>query len=362
MKWSLQIGRIAGIKVAVHWTFVLLIGYFVWHESRKGSSVEEILWVIFFLLVIFTCVTLHELGHALTAKRFNIKTLDITLLPIGGLARLESMPEKPAQELAVAIAGPMVNIVIAIVLYPFISHQLNEEFIKEVSGITKHSFLFNLFIVNIFLSVFNMLPAFPMDGGRVFRALLSFKLQRHVATRLAATVGQMMAILFVVAGFFWNPFLIFIGLFIFLGAQAESQMTTNKFILSGFKVKDVRMTNFEKIQHDDTLAIPVALLLDGQTKNFIVMNGDKAEGTLSRDELIKGLSENGKETVVSEVMNSNLVFLNADMPLDEAYQLMQQHASKLLPVIENESLTGAIDLENIMEFIMVKNVLGNKSS
>jgi Zn-dependent protease/CBS domain-containing protein len=357
MKYALQLGKIAGIKISVHWTFLLLIGWIVWRESRRGSSTDEILWTILFVLTIFLCVTLHELGHALTAKRFHIKTLDITLLPIGGLARLETMPEKPAQELWVAIAGPLVNIAIAILLFPVIMNQLNMEFISSMKGIGKETFLLNLFSVNIMLAFFNLLPAFPMDGGRVFRALLSFRLHRHVATRIAASVGQLLAVLFVVGGFFVNPFLIFIGLFIFMGAQAEAEMTANKFVLSGYKVNDVRMSNYITVNAADTLAVPVTLLLDGQTKNFIVLNGDNIAGTLSRDELVKGLSEKGKEAQVADVMNKEVVFLDADMPLENAYQLMQQHARNLLPVMKNNHLAGALDLENILEFIMVKSAM-----
>lgn len=357
MNRSLNLGKYFGIKVSIHWTFLLLIGWIVWRESRRGSSPEEILWVVLLVLTIFLCVTLHEFGHALTARRYKINTLDITLLPIGGLARLESMPEKPAQELAVALAGPLVNIVIAIILFPFIVSKLNAEYISTLQGISKETFLLNLFSVNIMLALFNMLPAFPMDGGRVFRALLSFRFQRHVATRIAASAGQTLAVGFVIAGFFFNPFLIFIGLFIFLGAQAEANLTANKFILSGYKVANVSMSNFEVVQADDTLDKAIALLLNGQSKNFIVMQQNRVVGTLSRDELIKGLSANGKEATVQSCMNSNVVLLNAEMPLEEAYQLMQQHSQALLPVMNNNKLVGALDLENILEFIMVKHAV-----
>jgi Zn-dependent protease/predicted transcriptional regulator len=357
MNCSLNLGKYFGIKVSIHWTFLLLIGWIVWRESRRGSSTEEIIWVVLFVLTIFLCVTLHEFGHALTARRYKINTLDITLLPIGGLARLESMPEKPAQELAVAIAGPMVNIVIAMMLFPFIINKLNVDYISTLEGIGKQTFLLNLFSVNIMLALFNMLPAFPMDGGRVFRALLSFRLQRHVATKIAAAAGQTLAVGFIISGFFFNPFLIFIGLFIFLGAQAETNLTTNKFMLAGYKVADVSMSNFGVIEADDALSKAVSLLLDGQSKNFIVMQNNTVVGTLSRDELIKGLTMHGKEVTVSTCMNSKVVLLNAETPLEEAYQLMQQQSQVLLPVMKNDMLVGALDLENILEFIMVKHAV-----
>jgi Zn-dependent protease len=359
LKNTLKLGKVAGIEVSVHWTFLLLIGWVIWRESRSGSTIEEILWTLLFVISIFFCVTLHELGHALTAKRFNIKTLDITLLPIGGIARLENMPEKPLHELLVAIAGPLVNILIAAILFPLVIYQLNMEYISSMKGISKETFLLNLFSVNITLALFNMLPAFPMDGGRVFRSVLSFKLPRHIATRIAASVGQFIAILFVVGGFFVNPFLIFIGLFIFLGAQAEAEMTANKYVLSGYKVRDVIMVNYHTVDAFDSLSVPVSLLLGGQAKNFIVMHDNQVVGTLSREELIKGLSEKGRDVPVADVMNKDVVFLDADMPLENAYQLMQQHAAGLLPVMQNKQLAGTLDLENILEFIMVNNALKN---
>lgn len=355
MKNSLQLGRIAGISVSVHWTFLLLVGWIVWREYSKGNTIDGILWTLLFVLAIFLCVTLHELGHALAARRYHIKTLDITLLPIGGVARLEHMPEKPAQELWVALAGPLVNVIISILLLPLVVIQILHGNLENLQQIGKNSFLLNLFSVNIFLTIFNLLPAFPMDGGRVFRALLTFKLPHHVATRIAAIVGQMMAVLFVVAGFFVNPFLILIGFFIFLGAQAEADMSASKFALTGYKVNDVRMNNFSKISAHDTLDVPISILLDGQCKNFIVVDEDKVVGTLSRDELIKGLSQKGKEARVAEIMNPQVISLDADMPLEAAYQLMQQHARTLLPVMKDNRLAGALDLENILEFLMIKN-------
>ncbi len=357
MRYALHLGRVSGISISVHWTFLLLIVWLVWVEMRRDGSLNDMLWLIMFVLTIFVCITLHELGHALTAKRFNINTRDIILLPIGGLARLERMPEKPGQELLVAIAGPLVNVAIVILLLPLVSHQLNEEYLASIQGINAGNFLLNLFLVNIFITIFNMIPAFPMDGGRVLRAALSYGMQRHVATRIAATIGQVLAIVFVFAGFFVNPFLIFIGLFIFLGAQAEADMTESKFALSGYKVHDIRMTNYASIGIRDPLAVPVSMLLDGQCRNFLVMDGDRVAGTLSRKELVKGLAEKGRDAPVESVMHTEVFTLQADMPLDEAYQTMQQYEQALYPVISEGRLAGALDMENILEFIMIRNAL-----
>ena len=191
--------------------------------------------MLVFVLSIFVTVFLHELGHALAAKKYNIKTKDITLLPIGGLARLESIPEKPKEELVVAIAGPAVNIGLAIITGLFITIPDAKDLTIQLSGgINSSNFFLNFFIVNIWLALFNMIPAFPMDGGRVLRALLSMKFERYIATNIAARIGQIFAVGFVFVGFFSNPFLVFIGLIIFLGAQAEAQYTQAK--INAFRI------------------------------------------------------------------------------------------------------------------------------
>ena len=235
MKWSLNLGKVAGIKLTVHWTFIILIGWVFFMHYRMGHDMQQALIGVVFILALFVCVTLHELGHALTAKRFNIITQSITLLPIGGLAKMEKMPEKPIQELWVAIAGPLVNVVIAILLYVYltISNSIPPLIDIEHMQLQGTGFWFNLLIANVILALFNLIPAFPMDGGRVLRAILAFKLDRGKATKIAATIGQLLAISFVFFGFFSNIWLVFIGIFIYLGAGAEATFEATKSILTG---------------------------------------------------------------------------------------------------------------------------------
>jgi len=357
MKYSLQLGNIFGIKVQVHWTFLILLGWIVFSNMRAGSGAEQTMWSVLFILTIFACVTLHEFGHALAAKRFGIKTKDITLLPIGGLARLESIPENPREELIVAIAGPLVNIVIVAALYPIVHFTSDvTSSIKQLTAITSENFLFNLMFINLWLAVFNLIPAFPMDGGRVLRALLSFKMERHKATAIAARIGQLLAFGFVTLGFFSNPFLIFIGLFIFLGAQAEAEYTQAKSILKGFTVNDVLMKQYQTISSGETIKAAVTMLLNGQYKSFLVTDNGQAVGTLNRDEIIKALSSQGENSIIHDVMNKELVLLKSEMPLQEAWQLMQQHKT-LMPVFTNNKLVGTLDTENILEFVMVKGAI-----
>lgn len=354
MKGSFKLGNIAGIGIFIHWTFSLLIAYIIFSNYRAGHNAGQIVWSVIFILSIFITVFLHELGHALAAKRYNVKTKDITILPIGGLARLESIPEKPKEELIVAIAGPAVNIALALITGLFITIPgVKDLTIQLTGGVNQSNFFLNFFIVNIWLAVFNLIPAFPMDGGRVLRALLAMKFQRHIATNIAARIGQLLAVGFVFLGFFSTPFLVFIGLFIFLGAQAEATYTQAKSMLAGYKVKDALMKEYKAIAGHETIKTAVQLLLNGQCKNFLVMENDQPVGTLNRDEIIKALSEKGENEIIFNVMNRNLTFLDANSSLENAYQQMHQH-STLMPVMENNQLIGTLDTENILELIMVK--------
>ena len=357
MKGSFKLGNISGIGVFIHWTFSLLIVYIIYINYRAGYDLLQTSWTIVFVLSIFVTVFLHELGHALAAKRYNIKTKSITLLPIGGLAQLESIPEKPNEELVVALAGPIVNFVLAGLTALFITiPEANDLVVQLSEGVNESNFFLNFLIVNIWLAVFNLIPAFPMDGGRVLRALLAMKFQRHIATNIAARIGQILAIGFIIAGFSINPFLIFIGIFILLGAQAEASYTQAKSMLAGYKVKDVLMKDFKTIDAGDTVKSAVNILLNSQCKSFLVMKDNKPAGTLNRDEIIKGLSEKGENELIVNLMNSNLIFLNSDALLEDVFHQSQQNKSTLMPVLENNKLVGTLDTENILEFIMIRNV------
>lgn len=243
MKWSLKLGKLLGIDVYVHFTFLLLLAFLGFVSWRATQNVEAALRGVAFTVALFGCVVLHELGHALMARRYGIPTRDITLLPIGGIARLERMPERPIQELWVALAGPAVNVVIAALLLIWLAATGGFAPVEEL-GLTGGSFWPRLMWLNLFLVAFNLLPAFPMDGGRVLRALLAMRLGRRRATAIAANVGQGMAILFGIVGFFHNPFLIFIAIFVYLGAQAEAGMVEMQSALAGLRVRDAMMTRF----------------------------------------------------------------------------------------------------------------------
>ncbi len=354
MKNALALPKVASIPIYIHWTFAILIGWIVLTNLWAGLDWLHVSWMVLFVLGLFVCVTLHELGHALAARYYGIHTRDITLYPIGGVARLDRMPQKPAHELVVALAGPAVNVIIMLALWPLIADfDMPEEDGARVFLIDENNFLPMLGIVNVWLAAFNLIPAFPMDGGRVLRALLSLRMDRVRATEVAAFVGQAIAVLFVFAGFYTNPFLIFIGLFVILGARAEAEAVRSQSFLEGFTARDALMTNVPVIDKHQTIHEAVQILLDGQARTFLVTENGMPYGILSRDHIIRGIRSAGEGAPVHTVADTRLHYFDAWAPLEEVLAYFQQEPGAIVLVREGNRLAGVIDSENISEFIMI---------
>lgn len=356
MKWQWKIGRFAGIDVFVHATFVLLIGWVGYNYWRQYQDWTRVFMGILFILALFLCVVLHEYGHALTARKYGIKTRDITLYPIGGVARLERLPDRPIEELWVALAGPAVNVVIAALLmaYLFLTNGLAP--ITDMS-FTQGSFVERLVAVNISLVLFNLIPAFPMDGGRVLRALLALKLEYVQATQIAATIGQGIALLFGFIGLFTNSFLLFIALFVWIGAGQEASMVQVRHSLGGIPITRAMQTDFQILSPSDTLARVVELILAGSQQDFPVVENGSIAGILDRDTFISALSKNGQNIPVAEVMHRNVPAIDSHDMVETALTRLQESGSKTLPVIHGGRLVGLITSENITEFLMIRSAL-----
>ena len=289
MGWSLRLGKWFGIEVNLHLTFLLLIGFLALTGFAATRNAGAVAGNIGFLLALFLCVLLHEFGHALAARRYGIPTKDITLLPIGGVARLERMPTDPKQELVVALAGPAVNVVIALALLPIIA-------------VSDAAFFERLFSTNLFLVAFNLIPAFPMDGGRVLRAGLAMKMDYARATRTAATIGQGFAVLFGLVGLFTNPFLIFIAVFIWLGAAGESRVTQTQSRLAGVPVERAMLTQFDTLSPLNSLGYVSHLMLAGSQQEFPVVEEGRPIGLVTRADLFNALAQRGPLSLVSQAM------------------------------------------------------------
>lgn len=353
--FSIKIGRFFGIDVIIHWSFWLLFVYVAWITyANPNATTAMFLQNALLISCVFVCVVLHEFGHALTARRFGIQTRDVTLLPIGGVARLEGMPEKPSQEILVALAGPAVNVVIAAILFPIaigIRGMPNAADFDLAGG----EFLATLAAINIFLVIFNLIPAFPMDGGRVLRAALAIKMGRVEATRAAAGVGQALAILFAIAGIFWSPILILIGIFVFFGGRAEAQMVTLQAAFAGLTVERAMMTEFHVLHKDTALGQAADELLAGSQHEFPVVDGDgHLGGILTREALLRGVEQLGSDAPVERAMQpSNLVF-SREMPLRKAVEQMQLSQVSAAPVVDDGRVIGLLTLENAGEFAALR--------
>jgi len=359
MRWAWKIGKLAGIDVYVHATFLLLILFIVvanWAEKRSAATA---VYALVFVLVIFGCIVLHELGHALTARRYGIRTRDIVLLPIGGVARLERMPEDPRQELLVALAGPAVNVVIAAALFLLLGSTGHLPSLRQMENInwTGHDFLGNVLAVNIWLVLFNAIPAFPMDGGRVLRALLATRMEYTRATQTAAHIGQAIALIFGFLGLLTDPFLVFIALFVWMGASGEAAMVQMRTSLGGIPVQRVMLTQFRTLQPHDTLAQATEYMLAGWQQDFPVVFGDHVLGVLRREDLVRAIAQGGTSLAVREAMRRDFEAIDSHDMLEQAVQVLQRCGCRSLPVLHNGELVGMLTMENVGEFMMIQSAL-----
>lgn len=352
MKWSFKLGRFLGVDVFVHSTFLLLlavIGFAHWMPER---SLAAALGGVLFFALLFFCVLLHEYGHVLMARRFGVGTHDITLLPIGGVARLERMPEKPSQELLVAVAGPAVNVVISLGLAAWLTLAHAWEPLGTL-GIADGGMVERLLAVNIGLVLFNMLPAFPMDGGRVLRAVLAMKMDYARATLLAAKVGKVMAILFAIYGVFTNPVLILIAVFVWSGATQESALAQVRSVVSGASVHDAMVTNFHTVTSSTTLQEMAALMLSGEQRDYPVMKRGHLIGMLSHAALLRAMQTSPLETNVITFMRTDVPMLNEDEMLDDLLLRDRGDDETAMPVLKHGVLVGLLTAENIHEYLII---------
>ena len=363
MRWSWRIGRLAGIGIYVHATFLLLILFILFVNWRQGRSLATATEGVIFILAIFGCIVLHELGHALAARHYGIRTRDITLLPIGGLARLERMPDVPIQELWVALAGPAVNAVIAGALCCVLfvaGGRPDLQTFRWVGG----SFLNKLMVVNFWLLAFNLIPAFPMDGGRVLRALVATRMDYTHATLFAARVGQFIAFLFGLVGLFTDPFLVFIALFVWMGAEQEAAMVQFHSSLGGIPVQKAMLTDFRTVQPDDSLALAVDHALESWQQDFPVVFGDHVLGMLSRESLTRAIAQGGIESPVRDTMNRDFMAADSHDMLEKALATMRTAKCRSMPVVHDGKLVGLLTLDHVGELLSIQTALlqGHRSA
>lgn len=354
MRWTYTIGKVAGTDIKVHLTFLILVAFWAMVGYQQGGTAGAVGATIL-LLALFACVVLHEFGHILTARRFGVRTPDVILLPIGGVARLERIPDEPRQEFLIAVAGPAVTLGIVIVAYLVLA--LTGER-PTFGGLRPDSpFLEFILRVNAFLLLFNLIPAFPMDGGRVLRALLASRLGLVRGTRLAATLGQGFAVMGGLYGLTaQQPLLVLVAVFVFLGAGAEASAVETRVAGEGLQVAQMMVTHFRTIPIHATLADAVDLLLSGEQREFpVVDNLGRTEGILTRDNIIRGLAQHGAGTPVGEAMTAQVPALPPTLAFQEALDRLRASGLPALPVVDTAgSLVGLLTLDNITDLLLVR--------
>ena len=354
MKWVYTIGRLGGTEVKVHLTFVLFLAWWAVGGYQQAGAAGA-LAAAFWLLAVFACILLHEFGHILMARRFGVRTPDVILLPIGGVARLERIPEEPRQELLIALAGPAVTAAIALVLYLIIRLSGNDAGLGDLSP--GRPFLSMLMNVNVYLLLFNLIPAFPMDGGRVLRALLASRMGLVRGTRVAATLGQTLAI---VGGLYaitiGHPLAVLVAFFVFLGASAEAEAVETRAAGDGLQVSQMMVTDFRTIPVYATLSDAVDLLLSGEQREFpVVDNNGRIEGILTRDNLIRGLSKLGPSGPVAEAMTPGVPPVAPSMSFQDALHRLRTSRLPALPVVDaTGGLIGLLTSDNITDLLLVQ--------
>lgn len=352
MSWSVQIARLHGIPIRLHLTFFLLMAAIAYKGLSEGDPT-----LVLVSLGLFASVLLHEMGHSVVAQRLGIKVVDITLLPIGGLARMERIPREPKDELMITAAGPLVNFILAPLLWA--AHTVFEapvaaEALQSASGQP----LGQLAALNLMIGVFNLVPAFPMDGGRLLRAFLAQRIPYERATHVSVMLGQALAFAFGFVGLMANQWLwVILAVFVFIGAGEEGLRVQTQAIIEGVRVRDAMVTHFESLSRADNLGHAADLLLSGSQHDFPVLEGEELVGILTRRRLLEGLAQDGRNPYVSEVMVPAPKAVRADELLLTAMERMSTENEPVLPVDDDGHFCGLLTSENMGEFVMVRAAL-----
>jgi Zn-dependent protease/CBS domain-containing protein len=355
--WALRVATVAGIPIRLHFTFLLFLVWIGLAGPRGGGGMA-----VLFVLTVFTCVVLHELGHSLVALRYGIPVADITLYPIGGVARIEKQPA-PRQELWIAVAGPAVNVVIAAVLWFVLAMPSADTVLADLTHNTggARGFAERVMLTNVWLVLFNLIPAFPMDGGRVLRAALGLTMPVERATAIAANVGQFIAIAVAVFAIFGHPpnwWLLFIAFFVYIGAGQEAFAYRQASLIDGVKVHEAMITDVRTLTSGSTLKEAAEVLLDTSQHDFPVLNGNEVLGVLTRNDLLRGLAQQGPGTYVAGAMDRQFASAGPDDDLGEALPLLQGSLGPLvvLSADPDRRLLGIVTSENVQEFFAVRQI------
>jgi Zn-dependent protease len=344
---------IFGVPVRFHFTFVLLLIFLLFigiGDRQSGASTA------LYVLALFASVLLHELGHTLVARRYGIRTTEIVMFPIGGVSRPERQP-KPGEELWISLAGPAVNLLIAATLIAWMATRQGWVALETLREPTDANLAERIAFGNLVLFLFNLLPAYPMDGGRILRSVLALSRPVEDATRIAAGAGQILAILMGLAGLLWGNFmLIFVALFVYLGAFQEGVAAKGRIFTSGYPVRAAMITDLRTLTHGQTIRDAGNLLLSTSQHDFPVMHGDAVIGVLTRSALVHAMLTQGPDSYVSGAMTRDFTRVSPDMPLTEALPKLSGSGACVLVMDDEDRLVGMLTSEHLSQFILLRQV------
>ncbi|MBL7155890.1 MAG: site-2 protease family protein [Candidatus Omnitrophica bacterium] len=339
MRGAIKLFKIAGISINIHVTFLLLLLLFM----TMGFK-----W-LFLIVAVFFFVTLHELSHSLVARKFGIQVKEITLLPIGGVASMTKMPDKPYQEFLISLAGPALNIAIVVIfflpLYALLGRQvlLHPLSMKSFPHVIAH-----IYWINLILAAFNLIPAFPMDGGRLLRALLAQKMGYQKATRIAVNFGHIFALIFGYVGLIHGHIiLIVIAVFIYMAASSEELQVDIRETLKRFSIKDIISHQFLTLGKDATLAKVLELMFHSHQEDFAITEDGRMIGFVTRHDIVKGIHQHGTSAEISNIMRKDIPVLRESDSLDKAQNIMQENDIKALPVTKGGNIIGIVTIEDV---------------
>ena len=355
MKGSIKLITIKDITVYLHFTFLFFLAWMIIAYVASGMQWVQLFWSMLFLLAVFASIIVHEYGHALVASFFGISAKRITIYPIGGIASIEKLPENPKQELLISGAGPFVSFCLAALLFLFAPQEFSFQSLRDFNGVlSKENFLYSLGFVNIALAVFNLIPAFPMDGGRILRALLAFKFNYIKATAIATSVGKVVAFIIIISSLLTMNFILsLIGVFIIVFAKAEESYLQLKNLVRGIRLKEVLMYDYNSIESNLTVNEAADIMESNHSKYFIVMNEGIPVGTLNRIEVIKAVAEQSYDKKVSDLMKENLTHFDGEMWMEDVLDKFSGHEERIYPVFDKEQFIGVVSFRHIIEYLLI---------
>jgi Zn-dependent protease len=354
MGWSFPIAEVAGIKIKIHITFflILLLGAFQWGGPYGLTGA---VFGVILMILLFVCVTLHELGHSIVAMRFGVPVREIVLLPLGGVAMLSRNAEKPWQELLIAAAGPFVNIIIAAILFGVTGvtgalNDLDGSSLQQNIPPSLNGMLLWLLQANVILVIFNLIPAFPLDGGRILRAILAMLMPQQRATRIATAIGQSIAIGLGIIGVMSGNFsLVLVAVFVFFGAGQENTQGYAQTVLQTLRVGDAYNKYALTLAVGDRVSKVVDYILTSYQPDFAVLQGNRLIGIVTRDDVLRSLAASTDDVFVNSVMQREIERVNASDTLDAVREFMAEKGVRVVAVYSGERYLGLVSIEDISE-------------